>query len=267
MPIEHSEAIVIRTIDFSETSLVLTLFTREFGRVRGIAKGARQMKNSFDSALDLLTRISVSLIRKNSDALDLLTEAKLIRRFQVGTSGIPGLYAGYFLAELLQMTLEDGEAMPELYDLTAETLSRLEEGRCVEEHLYRFPWNLMTLLGERLSTDRCVVCGRRIDYGTEIHRGRRVGLSLLDGGAVCAECRRTRGFRQLALVDPRAMEWFDRLDETAPPSLPDTKSVRREIRSVTDWMVDAKCGRMPKTRDQAYGALDDAAPSAEYGTD
>ena len=171
MPIEHSEAIVIRTIDFSETSLVLTLFTRRFGKVRGIAKGARQMKNSFDSALDLLTRISVSLIRKNSDALDLLTEAKLIHRFQVGTSGISGLYAGYFLAELLQMTQEDGEAMPELYDLTVETLSRLEEGRCVEEHLYRFPWNLMALLGERLSTDRCVVCGRRIDYGTEIHRG------------------------------------------------------------------------------------------------
>lgn len=267
MPIEHSEAIVLRTIDFSETSLVLTLFTRRFGKVRGIAKGARQMKNSFDSALDLLTRISVSLIRKNSDALDLLTEAKLIRRFQVGTSGIPGLYAGYFLAELLQMTLEDGEAMPELYDLTAETLSRLEEGRCVEEHLYRFPWSLMTLLGERLSTDLCVVCGRRIDYGTEIHRGRRVGLSLLDGGAVCAECRRTRGFRQLALVDPRAMEWFDRLGETVPPSLPGTGSVRREIRSVTDWMVDAKCGRMPKTRDQAYGALGDGAPSAEYGTD
>ena len=54
MPIEHSEAIVIRTIDFSETSLILTLFSREFGKVRGIAKGARQLKNSFDSALDLL---------------------------------------------------------------------------------------------------------------------------------------------------------------------------------------------------------------------
>ena len=258
MPIEHSEAIVIRTLDFSETSLVLTLFTREFGKVRGIAKGARQLKNSFDSALDLLTRSSVSFIRKNSDALDLLTEAKLISRFQLGTSGIPGLYAGYFLAELLQMTLEDGEAMPELYDLTVETLHRLEEGQNVEEYLYRFPWTLMRLLGERLSTDRCVACGRKIDYGKESHLGRRVGLSLLDGGAVCAECRRTRGFRQLALVDPHAMEWLNRLDETTPPSLPDQKNVRREIHGVTDWMVDAKCGRIPKTRNQAYEALDDA---------
>lgn len=256
MPIEHSEAIVIRTIDFSETSLILTLFSREFGKVRGIAKGARQLKNSFDSALDLLTRISVSLIRKNSDALDLLTEAKLISRFNVGGSGIPGLYAGYFLAELLQMTLEDGETMPELYDLTVETFRRLEEGQYVEETLYRFPWSLMAFLGERPSTDRCVVCGRKIDYGEEIRRKRRVGLSLLDGGAVCDECRRTRGFRQLASVDPRAMEWFDRLDETTPPSLPDPKEVRREIRSVTDWMVDAKCGRIPRTRDQAYRALD-----------
>ena len=193
MPIEHSEALVIRTIDFSETSLILTLFTRGFGKVRGIAKGARQLKNSFDSALDLLTRISVSLIRKNSDALDLLTEAKLISRFNVGGSGIPGLYAGYFLAELLQMTLEDGEPMPELYDLTVETLRRLETGQHVEEHLYRFPWSLMSHLGERLSTDLCVACGRKIDYGEEIQLGRRRrrrGLCRLPAGtripAACA---------------------------------------------------------------------------------
>ena len=265
MPIEHSEALVIRTIDFSETSLILTLFTRGFGKVRGIAKGARQLKNSFDSALDLLTRISVSLIRKNSDALDLLTEAKLISRFQLGSSGIPGLYVGYFLAELLQMTLEDGEPMPELYDLTVETLRRLETGQHVEEHLYRFPWSLMSHLGERLSTDLCVVCGRKIDYGEEIQLGRRVGLSLLDGGAVCAGCRRERGFRQLALVDPAAMDWLNRLDETAPPSLPDSKNVRREIRSVTDWMVDAKCGRIPKTRNHAYQALGGETPPRAAG--
>ncbi len=261
MPIEHSEAIVIRTVDFSETSLVLTLLTREFGKIRGIAKGARQLKNSFDSSLDLLTRISVSLIRKNSDALDLLTEAKLISRFNVGGSGIPGLYAGYFLAELLQITLEDGEAMPELYDLTAETLSRFEEGKDVEEHLYRFQWNLMALLGERPSTDCCVACGRPIDFRKEIQAGRSTGFSLLDGGAVCAQCRQTHGFRQLALVDPLTLNWFSRLEDTAPPSLPRRENVRREIRSVTDWMIDAKCGRIPKTRNQIYEALSDNTPN------
>ena len=77
--------------------------------------------------------------------------------------------------------------------------------------------------------------------------------------------RRERGFRQLALVDPAAMDWLNRLDETAPPSLPDSKNVRREIRSVTDWMVDAKCGRIPKTRNHAYQALGGETPPRAAG--
>ena len=259
MPIEHTEAIVIRTVDFSETSLVLTLFTRDFGKVRGIAKGARQLKNSFDSSLDLLTRISVSLIRKNSDALDLLTEAKLIHRFRPGSAGIPGLYAGYYLAELLFVMTEEGDAMPELYDRAAAALARFEEGKQVEEQLILFPWELMTLSGERPSTGECVACGNPIPFEREIRRSRRIGFSMPDGGAVCADCQKTRGFRQLAAVDPRALRWLDRLGEGAPPALPEEAPLRREIQSLTDWMIDAKCGRVPKTRSQVRQALAEQA--------
>ncbi len=80
-------AIVLRTVEFSETSLILTLFTREFGKVRGLAKGARRLKSAFESALDLLALCRIVFLRKSSEALDLLTEAKLLRRFrrQVGT--------------------------------------------------------------------------------------------------------------------------------------------------------------------------------------
>ena len=259
MPIEHTEAIVIRTVDFSETSLVLTLFTRDFGKVRGIAKGARQLKNSFDSSLDLLTRISVSLIRKNSDALDLLTEAKLIHRFRPGSAGIPGLYAGYYLAELLFVMTEEGDAMPELYDRAAAALARFEEGKQVEEQLILFPWELMTLSGERPSTGECVACGNPIPFEREIRRSRRIGFSMPDGGAVCADCQKTRGFRQLAAVDPRALRWLDRLGDGAPPALPEEAPLRREIQSLTDWMIDAKCGRVPKTRSQVRQALAEQA--------
>jgi DNA repair protein RecO (recombination protein O) len=70
---EKSPAIVLRVVDWSETSSVVTLFTREFGKVRGLAKGARRPKGPFESALDLLAVCRVVFIRKSSDALDLLT--------------------------------------------------------------------------------------------------------------------------------------------------------------------------------------------------
>ena len=82
MSSEKATAIVIRTVEFSETSLVVTLFTREFGKIGALAKGARRLKGPFESALDLLALCRIVFLHKSSDALDLLTEAKLLRRFR-----------------------------------------------------------------------------------------------------------------------------------------------------------------------------------------
>ena len=82
MPAEQATALVLRTVDFSESSLVVTLFTREFGKIGALAKGARRLKGPFESALDLLALCRIVFLRKSSDALDLLTEAKLERRFR-----------------------------------------------------------------------------------------------------------------------------------------------------------------------------------------
>src|SRR5512143_2186053 len=98
MSSEKATAIVLRTVEFSETSLILTLFTREFGKVRGLAKGARRLKSAFESALDLLALCRIVFLRKSSDALDLLTEAKLLRRFRPAGRDLLSLYAGYYVA-------------------------------------------------------------------------------------------------------------------------------------------------------------------------
>src|SRR5262245_26494731 len=101
MSAENATALVLRVVEFSETSCVVTLLTREFGRIGALAKGARRAKNPFDSALDLLTLCRVLFLRKSSGGLDLLTEARLERRFRPPPGDVARLYAGYYLAELL----------------------------------------------------------------------------------------------------------------------------------------------------------------------
>src|ERR1700694_3314433 len=114
MPAEKAQGLVIRVTDWSETSRIATLWTREFGKVRVLAKGGRRLKSSFESALDLLTLCSIVLLRKSSGTLDLVTEAQVVQRFSQLRQNMPALYAAYYLAELLGEGTEDYDPHPAL---------------------------------------------------------------------------------------------------------------------------------------------------------
>ncbi|MGL6193784.1 MAG: DNA repair protein RecO [Thermoguttaceae bacterium] len=219
--IAQSEAIVLRSVDFSETSLILTLYTKNFGKISAIAKGGRRLKGPFESSLDMLTRVNISVIRKQSDSLDILTESKLQWRFRPQKWNLAGLYAAYTAAELLNDFTEPGESSLELYDLLRYTLERFsyvnsapeqlrgtvsdktpfnktlstsgsepqkiirQKNHAVMRMLIRFEWLLLDILGFRPQLDCCVECGKQVNF----NRKGRVVFGLSDGGPICTSCR------------------------------------------------------------------------------
>ena len=190
MSSEKASAIVIRTVDFSETSLVVTLFTREFGKIGALAKGARRLKGPFESALDLLALCRIVFLHKSSDALDLLTEAKLLRRFRPAGHDLSGLYAGYYVAELLGQLTDEDDPHPELFDLADETLSALSAGEPVVRWMLRFELGLLKFLGHQPSLDTCVECGVAVSgTGSASGTAGRVAFGQVDGGVLCPACR------------------------------------------------------------------------------
>src|SRR3954471_23803918 len=98
MAAEKAQAIVLRTTDWSETSRIATLWTRQFGKVRALAKGGRRLKSAFENALDLLTVCDIVLLRKTSGSLDLLTEARVVRRYPRLRADLAALYGAYYVA-------------------------------------------------------------------------------------------------------------------------------------------------------------------------
>jgi len=131
MAAEQALALVVRGTDWSETSRITTLFTREFGKVRGLAKGGRRLKSSFDGAFDLLTVCRVVFLRKAHGGLDLLTEARMEERFPALRENLSALYAGYYVAELLSDGTQDYDPHPDLFDAALDTLRKL--GRSPEQ--------------------------------------------------------------------------------------------------------------------------------------
>jgi DNA repair protein RecO (recombination protein O) len=204
MPSEKATAIVIRTVEFSETSLVVTLFTREFGKIGALAKGARRLKNPFESGLDLLALCRIVFLHKSSEALDLVTEAKLLRRFRPSRN-LPALYAAYYVVELLADMTDDDDPHPELFDLADHTLAALAAGEPVAKRLVRFELGALRLLGHAPSLEGCVECGDPVTLSG------RVAFGLLDGGVLCPKCR--EGKKQVVQVSAGVLRSMARLAE------------------------------------------------------
>src|SRR5205085_8016084 len=122
MPADRATALVVRTTDWSETSRIATLWTREFGKLRVRAKGGRRLKSNFEVALDLLNACRIVVLRKSSGGLDLLTEAQVAERFPALRTDLAALYAAYYVAELLAEGTEDYDPHPPLYDATLAAL-------------------------------------------------------------------------------------------------------------------------------------------------
>src|SRR5438309_6360252 len=161
MPAETALALVVRTTDWSETSRIATMFTREFGKVRVLAKGGRRLKSNFETALDLLTVCRIVFLRKSSGSLDLLTEAQVAQRFARLSADLPALYAGYYIAELLSDLTEDYDPHPRLFDEAVETLHALGSPEVAAgQRLARFEVVLLQELGYSPVLDACAACGR-----------------------------------------------------------------------------------------------------------
>ena len=241
MPAEKATAIVLRTIEFSESSLVVTLFTREAGKVRALAKGGRRLKGPFESALDLLALCRIVFLRKSSEALDLLTEAKLQRRFRPAGRELSSLYAGYYVAELLSGLTDDYDPHPELFDLTDQTLQALADGQPVARLVLRFELGALRILGHLPSLDACVQCG------VEVRLAGRVAFGQLDGGVLCAKCR--GGRRQVASVSAGALRTMAQLADPLSQSWQrieiDTTS-RGEIRGLLNHYIANLLGHAPR---------------------
>src|SRR5204863_9569444 len=160
MAAEKALALVLRTTDWSESSRIATLWTREFGKVRVLAKGGRRLKSNFENALDLLTLCRIVFLRKSSSSLDLLTEAQVVERFPRLRSDLPALYAAYYIAELLSDWTEDYDPHPLLFDEALAALQDLGAGEGQGKpptgpRLARFEVVLLRDLGYSPTLDIC----------------------------------------------------------------------------------------------------------------
>jgi DNA repair protein RecO (recombination protein O) len=250
MPSEKALALVLRTTDWSETSRIATLWTRELGKVRVLAKGGKRLKSSFESSLDLLTLCRIVLLRKSSGNLDLLTEARVEQRFPGLAHDLPSLYAAYYIAELLGDWTEDYDPHPGLFDEARKALEDLGRPAAEDQNqpppararvglrVARFELVLLRELGYSPLLNACAGCQGPI-------AGRILTFSSAAGGLLCAGCQHRQ--RDARTISARAGEALRLLSESAEAWQQTWESgVRAEVRQVLGSYITYLLGRQPR---------------------
>jgi DNA repair protein RecO (recombination protein O) len=244
MSAEKSAAIVLRVIEFSETSCVVTLMTREFGKITGLAKGARRKKSPFEAALDVLSIVRIVFLRKTPPAMDLLTESKLERRFRAASSNLERLYAAYYVAELLTVMTETADPQPSLFDIAETTIMGLDDG-LVDPFwlLTRFELRLLEVLGHLPVLNACVSCQRVVPpNATKIHFG------FLDGGVLCTNCR--MGKQSVMAMNRESLSVLQLLSADHFESLPTLprSAIQAEVRQLLNQNINHLLGFRPRVQ-------------------
>lgn len=179
------EAIVLRRLDYSETSQVLLLFTRMHGAIRVIAKGAkRSTKTRFVPGIDLLERGQVVFIRsgRGENRLGTLAEWRQSEAHLGLRLNLARWYAGQYAAEITAMMLEDEDPHGELFEALCEFLSSANTADAVAPLVARFQSVLLKTVGLWPELQRCVLCGRA---GAA---GKSAQFAVAQGGLVCSAC-------------------------------------------------------------------------------
>lgn len=184
MAAEQTDALVLRIFPWSETSCIASIYTRNFGKLSVLAKGARRPKSPFEAALDLLSICRVVFIPKSGDSLYLLTEAKLLRRYRAGAADLLRLYSGYYVAELLDRLTDKGDDQPELFELASSTLLALANPEFDPRAIVlRLELQMLRMVGHLPSWRICAQCGQ------DVPAGDKATFGLLASGVLCDRCR------------------------------------------------------------------------------
>jgi DNA repair protein RecO (recombination protein O) len=157
MQTTECEGIVLAAIDYGEADRIVTLFTREYGKVRGIARNGKKSVKRFGAALEIFARVRVRLVLK--EGLCSLRNADIMTVFPRIRADLAKIgYAGY-ACEVIDRFLPEALSNPRIFRLLSAYLDHLDAFPASADDRRFFEVNLLNIVGYRLSLDRCERCG------------------------------------------------------------------------------------------------------------
>src|SRR5436190_759826 len=180
MALGKSAAVVIGSFDLGESDRVITFYSREYGKVRGVAKASRRMRSRFGGALELFTLGELVFFDTGRSELVRVDHFDVTHPFAALRENLEVLGEAAWIVEVVARTTGERDRQPALYGLLVRALRAMEAAPRPARVAVCFGVRCLDVLGHRPQLDRCVECGRAYPFARP---------ALGEGGVVCEACR------------------------------------------------------------------------------
>jgi DNA repair protein RecO (recombination protein O) len=238
MPARETEAIILKTFPLGEADRLVSFLGRSSGRMRGVASGARRLKNRYGSTLEILSHVQIWYVEKETRDLVRIQQCDLLESFHKSQSDY-GLSTGLaVVSEISELVLPEHEAAESMFRLILLAAREIERTGDWTLPLAYFAFWAVRLGGWLPRFDQCSQCGTPFGGEAAYH-------APWDEGLFCEKCRRP-GMRPLHLAARQIAERFtgERLDRIT--DLAAQKAAVQELRDAAlNWIehhIERKLG-------------------------
>lgn len=242
MAILKTEAIVLKTFDFRETSVIAHFFTKEYGRIDGILKGIRKDPKKFGSRLEPFSLNEIIFYQTRSSGLQLVSQCDLVDNFNRVRAALTSITCACYLIDLLRHLMPHEEKNEPVYSLAIAALQQVDMGSDREKVLRIFTIKLLKAIGFRPRLDSCIACDKDISDNAF--------FNVKKGGLLCAGCARLDSYSAdvlkgtiASIVHLEQSSWPDAL------RLGLTGKIKEELNYILHNFIEFHLQVKPKSRE------------------
>lgn len=181
-----TRAIVLRKIDYGDTSRIAQFFTEYFGKISAIIKGVRTGKSKSGLIIDIFNNVEILLYKKGTREVQLVSEVELIKHYSNINEDLDRMSFANGIVELLSNLTVENENNHKLYLGSAKALELLNNlNKSPRLVFVKFLFFFIKEIGYELEINKCSICGKNLS--------KEMNASLnYDSGVICWECSQDR---------------------------------------------------------------------------
>jgi DNA repair protein RecO (recombination protein O) len=226
-----TEGIVLKSMEYEEADKIVTIYTKDYGKITAIAKGVRKTKSKFGSSLEILTH-SNFLIYKGRN-IDIVSQTEILESFFSTSKEVIKFAFAVNCVEVVNRLTEEQEINIGLFNLLKEVLHYLKGSNDPKLLTLSFKWQTISILGYRPSLDHCCRCNKSAEDQKEMY------FNIKEGGLVCNNCiaKDKEGCVKVSLYFNKLVRkiLITPLSTISSATIPDKKM--KELEKITDLYI------------------------------